>query len=317
MTLCSDRFLSGYYVLKIPPTLNPFIAARRLEQTNLFDALEFDLYCELTDNPNDYYFPSQWNLTKIGMPEAWTIAKGNPSVILGIIDTGVKFDHPDLVDNLWVNPVEDRNGNGRADFSPIPQGDLDGLDNDGNGKTDDLVGWDFYYRDNYPEDLFLDGHGTKSAGVAAAITNNGIGIAGIAGGWGNDKGVRFMVLKSSSNNGEVYHSLLASAIEYGARNGAKVLNISLSLKDDSTVLREAVQLAVNDYGVVISASAGNEPRENRPSCYPAKYPEVIAVSATDLGDRHIYGSYPGTWLDVMAPSGVITTSNDSSLYEMN
>jgi len=71
---CSDRFLSGYYVSKIPPTLNPFASARRLEQTNLFDVLEFDLICELTANPNDQYFPNQWNLTKLGMPIAWDIS---------------------------------------------------------------------------------------------------------------------------------------------------------------------------------------------------------------------------------------------------
>jgi len=218
------------------------------------------------------------------------------------------------LDNVWVNPTEDINHNGIADFySSELGGDLDTVDNDGNGKKDDLIGWDFYYMDNYPEDIF--NHGTKSAGITSARTHNVIGIAGIVGGWGNAKGARFMVLKATQNNGRGYHSLLAAGVEYAARKGAKVLNTSLGLPEDSTVLKEAVLFAVNDCGVVISATAGNQPEKER-ILYPARYSEVIAVSATDNLDRSIYGNYPGSALDLAAPSGVITTDN-ADYYEMN
>ncbi|MDP2208004.1 MAG: hypothetical protein Q8K98_04420 [Bacteroidota bacterium] len=107
----SNRFLNGYYVLTIDSTSNPFETAKILEESNLFDVVEFDAIGKfLVLIPKDFFFVDQWNLMKINITNAWHITTGNSSIILGIIDSGVKYRHPDIDDNIWVNPEEDING---------------------------------------------------------------------------------------------------------------------------------------------------------------------------------------------------------------
>ena len=131
-----------------------------------------------TDNlgstfPDDEFFDLQWSLHNIGQtggledcdidaPEAWDIETGNPDIVIAIIDSGIDYTHPDLIDNIWHNEDE------------IPD---NGIDDDGNGYIDDVRGWDFYDNDNDPLDE--NGHGTICAGIAAAVTNNDEGIAGV------------------------------------------------------------------------------------------------------------------------------------------
>jgi hypothetical protein len=115
--------------------------------------------------PNDLYFPSQWNLAKIGAPTAWQITTGSDEVIIAVIGTGVDLDHAELRNKIWTNPGE------------IPG---NGIDDDGNGYVDDVHGWDFVNRHGEPQDD--RGHGTFVATVAAAETNNGLGITGLSGG---------------------------------------------------------------------------------------------------------------------------------------
>jgi subtilisin family serine protease len=166
---------------------------------------------ELDDwtTPNDSAFASQWNLEKVKAVEAWAITKGNPQVRIGIMDTGIDYTHPDLIPNLWINPAEDRNRNGTFEpwdfrerrnpttFQLDPNGitgDFDGIDQDGNGYADDVIGYDFTdqpfnidhlngasdYQFRDPDPFDDNSHGTACAGIVAAATNNTIGIAGIA-----------------------------------------------------------------------------------------------------------------------------------------
>jgi subtilisin family serine protease len=321
VSMGSRRFLDGYYVLTISPDRDAFDIASTLERTQLFDVLEFDAIGERHGTPNDPNFGQQWNLPKIRMPQGWDITTGNSSIILGIIDSGTRYTHEDLDANIWVNPAEDRNGNGRPDFTPYSTGgDLDGTDNDGNGFVDDLIGWDFagggnnpqppFTPDNNPEDT--DGHGTNVSGVMSAQTNNSEGgsyrgIAGVAGGWGTSRGASLMVLR---DGGQIpFESLTAQAIEYAARNGARAINISTGYTADYTVVRDAVNLAVNTYGVVIVASAGNNGNTGDPTPrYPARYANTICVGATDQTDiRRSYSAY-GPQMDVVAPDGVPSTT---------
>ena len=231
----------NFHVLKVPSNLDPFISATALSNLTEIINIEFDALGEWTESPDDPYWSDQWNLnvSKLNMPAAWDISTGSSSVILAIIDTGVEYEHEDLNGNIWVNPFEDFNGNGRPDFYPFyAGGDLDWIDNDNNGKVDDLVGWDFYgIGDSYPlpdYDVNQDHHGTAVAGIAAAVTDNGIGVAGIAGGWHPTQGVKIMCLRpdywvDQDNYPHPYESSVAEAVTYAYQNGAKIINLSLAL----------------------------------------------------------------------------------------
>jgi subtilisin family serine protease len=321
VSMGSPRFLEGFYVLSIAPDHDPFQIASLLQRSSLFDILEFDAIGQRCDTPNDPQYSQQWNLPHIQMPQAWDIKTGNSSIILGIIDSGIRYTHEDLDGNTWVNPLEDQNGNGKPDFSPVSQGgDLDGIDNDGNTFVDDLIGWDFagggnnpqppYQPDNNPDDT--DGHGTNVAGVSSAQTNNyenGAyrGIAGVSGGWGNQKGVSLMVLRDGGS--DPIASLTNQAIEYAAMNDARIINISSGFWPEPTGMATAINLAVNTYGVVVCASAGNNGNTGDPSIrYPAKYSNTVAVGATDQNDnRRDYSAY-GPEMNVVAPDGVPSTT---------
>lgn len=175
VSVFSERFLDGYYVLSVAPESDPFQIAPQLENTTLFDVIEFDAYGQQAGTPNDPHFaPDQWNLKsdKLNMEAAWNISTGSSSVIVAIIDGGALYSHEDLNGNIWVNPAEDRNGNGLPDFSAYPGGDEDGIDNDGNGKVDDLIGWNFHSNNNMPGGDLI--HGTWVTGVVGAETSNGL-----------------------------------------------------------------------------------------------------------------------------------------------
>ena len=209
--------------------------------------------------PNDPLFSSQWGLSKIGAPIAWDVTTGNSNVIIAILDSGIQLDHPDLSAKLWVNPGE------------IPG---NGIDDDNNGYIDDVQGWNFVSDNNDPNDD--NGHGTQVAGVAAAATDNATGIAGAC--WG----CRLMPVKVMSAGGVANYSDIAAGTLYAAVKGADVINISLGGYSYSHALEDAVSTAVNTYGAMVVAGAGND--NSSSIFYPAVYSEVLAVAGTDQND---------------------------------
>lgn len=272
--------------------------------------------------PNDARYGEQWALRKIGAAEAWQITEGSPDVLIGVIDTGIEWDHPDLKNSLWINTAEDLNGNGRFDPWPSDEvregvsGDLDGIDQDGNGYTDDVIGYDFVDqdvpnvgdwsgRDPLPADD--EGHGTTVSGVIGGAKNNRIGIAGIA------PGARLVTLRAFDGTGNGQDDDIAAAIVYAADRGVSVLNMSFGDFYNSPLMYDAVRYAY-DKGVLLVASSGNNGIPD--PHYPSAFAEVVSVGATDSADILSFFSTYGSQLSLTAPGVKILTTSVDGDYKL-
>ena len=209
------------------------------------------------DLPNDSLYHDQWYHSQIQAVESWERYVANDEIILAIIDTGIDYQHPDLQGSLWINTQEDLNGNGEID-----SGDINNLDDDGNGYVDDVIGWDFTDAprfadggdysdpDNDPMDEYSGGHGTRIAGIIAAQTSNSRGIAALT------PGARVMNLRAGTAGGFLEEDDVARAVLYAINNGARVINMSFGDVVVSRFLKDVIEYAYSE-GVVIIASAGN------------------------------------------------------------
>lgn len=285
--------------------------------------------------PDDTYFddppPSfpyyQWNMKHNGDHDvdadlAWDVETGDPSILVGILDTGLRYIHKDL--GGYLAPSDVTKGNVWINWAEYPP---DGDDDDGNTYVDDWIGWDWvhnaspcwsgedcYTEDNDPADF--NGHGTHVGGIAGAITNNARGVAGLAGGWNEIQnepanGVKIMALRvgwSGSYGGQevgyVRMDFCAQAMYYAANKGATSINCSWG-SSASGGLPAAADYATS-MGVLIVAAAGNEGSQY-PN-YLQGRSDVLAVAATDSLDKRPYWSNYGTWVDVSAPGvNIIST----------
>ena len=197
-------------------------------------------------------------------------------VTVAVIDTGLDYIHPDMAaDNIWKNPREQVNGR----------------DDDGNGYIDDVIGWNFVDGDNNPWDR--SGHGTHIAGVIAASTNNGKGIAGI------NPTAKIMTLKVANFAGNARSSSVAAAIYYAADMGARIINLSLAGFGISKAERDALRYAISR-NVLIIAAAGNRATNTQAFGY-GSVPEVLTISATDQNNERTPFSNFGVDVQLMAP----------------
>jgi hypothetical protein len=251
---------------------------------------------------------------------AWPFVPADREVIVGVIDSGVTWRHPDLGGGgsppdarvFWRNALE---VNGIA-----------GADDDGNGKVDDFIGWDFvevsdigvslgqsapvpgedgHVADNDPSDYA--GHGSQVAGFINALTGNAVGIAGAA------PPARIMVLRVgwlSSVGSVVYMTFCAQAIEYAALNGARVLNCSWdSIGDAQYGLAAALDVAINTYGVVVVGSAGNSSTSSTTFQYLASREDCLGVAGVLESGVKAGGSNYGAWVDLAGfYQGPVTTT---------
>lgn len=221
-----------------------------------------------SDVPADPLYERQRSyLDPVHAPEAWDIETGRPEVVVAILDTGLDVTHPDLQGRVWTNARE------------IPG---NGIDDDGNECVDDVHGCAFVStpdegcRDAAGGDVSDDsGHGTFVAGVIAANAD-GAGMVGVA------RGVTVMPVKVLDCGGGGNSIELAQGILYAAKNGARVLNISLGGATDPLIVREAVRIATSEYGALVVAASGNNGGDG--VAYPARYPEVLAVGAASIDD---------------------------------
>jgi thermitase len=212
-----------------------------------------------------------WGLKTTDSQRAWRLTTGSKDIVVAIIDTGIDVRHPDLADNLWVNPGEtgvDAKGKNKA---------TNGIDDDRNGYVDDVHGWNFVSNSNDLTDNH--GHGTHIAGIVGAVGGNGIGIVG------NAPKVSLMALKYYDPKAAGVNNLLntVKAIQYAVRMKANIINYSGGGLEPSPEERKAISLA-NDANILFVAAAGNE-RSNSDvkAYYPADYdlPNILSITAID------------------------------------
>ena len=282
-------------------------AAEQFAKLQEVDFAEPNVLHYINDMPNDQLYAAydnqptelqRWCFNGIGTDSnidaeaAWAVTTGDSNVVIAVIDTGVAIGHPDLAANIWTNPYQ--------------------AEDEANGYTNAVHGWDFYNNDNDPTPDLGDGggdgnvfHGTFVAGVAAAVSDNGVGVVGAS--WHS----RIMPLKVFTNSGGAPSTAINEAIHYAVDHGANVINMSFGSSVATRTIYSAVQYAAAR-GVIMVSAAGNGNSSRR--SYPASYPYVISVGGTGSGSvlsggsvtnmraRASFSQYGPKAVDVVAPA---------------
>lgn len=248
--------------------------------------------------PNDPFFADQWNLhdpNTAGQPvtpdinalTAWDVTTGTPHTVIAILDSGVDLDHPDLAPKIWTNPNE------------VPN---NGVDDDDNGKADDVNGWDFVQDDSQPQDR--DGWGTFMAGIAAAATNNGTGIAGIA--WNTLLMPVRVLTRDDVGQATARMDDIVNGIRYAADNGARIIHLGFYIEEPNLTGEQltALETAVNEAhqaGALLVAPVGDQGLDGNPTVYPAALSAVVGVTATDRRSARLQAAGHGAFVEISAP----------------
>lgn len=298
-TVRSNRL--GIHDLRIPQGGDVFDTLAVLRQSDLIDFAEENTIGSYGLTPNDSNYSSLWGLHNTGQtggssdadmdaPEAWDLSVGDPSIVVGVLDSGTEYTHVDLANNMYKNTADPINGS----------------DDDGNGRIDDFHGWDFFNNNNDPRGPFW--HGTHVAGCVAAVTNNGTGVAGLGGGFNGNDGLRVWPIGVGDNFPD--GSILDDAIIYSADMGNQVITMSLTV-GSSSAIDAALDYAYNTVGAVVTCAAGNG---GGSVTYPATNSNCIAVAATNHFDNRASFSNQGSALEVSAPGEDILSTQNGNTY---
>jgi subtilisin family serine protease len=287
----------GLAVVEVPRDAGSARSVRRLAALPGVLHAEPDQFIEFRAVPSDPLFGRQWALRNSGQTvlavkgrpgadiaatSAWDLDVGSPSVIVADVDTGADLSHPDLAANIWVNPAE------------VPGNHID---DDGNGLTDDVNGWDWADSDNVPDDSrsFDQGHGTETSSVIGAVGNNGIGIAGVN--WR----VSLMPLRAATLSDTI------SAFVYARQQGARILNFSAGFPFYSQALKDTI----DNLGTMLIVNAadnggfnGRGDNSDRVADFPCKFPSLnlICVAASNQRDELTgFSNFGPTSVDLAAP----------------
>lgn len=330
-TFWSPRFKLESYIASVSDTgdlrtliLNPdadfawIHPNYRLRQLYLPD--EFDDVADIESK--------QYHLKRTETHLAWDreIADTVTPSVIAVTDIGVALEHPDLINKLWVNALEDLNGNGLFDPEPFPIGDVDNIDQDANGRIDDVNGWHFI-------DIVADspnprprtndgiqsngdeGHGTHVAGIIAAETDNAseFGETGLAG-----VSVHSQIMALRVGDAGLFGQMgsldqLVASYAYAYDNGAKVVSTSLGTYEDDLLFgTEALEEIIDTlwaHDVLVVAAVGNNGQSiDADPVYPASIPRVVGVSASDSLDGILLSSNQGSQVSVAAPGDSIQST---------
>jgi subtilisin family serine protease len=290
--------LNRLQVVTLPPNLPPEAAISHYLNSGLVELAEPDILLQSTLTPNDpaYANGNQWGLHNIGQsgglinadinaPEAWDGITTAPNIIVAVIDSGVRYTHIDLANNMWINPGE------------IPN---NGIDDDRNGFVDDVHGMNAVDTNGDPVDV--TGHGTLVSGIIGASTNNRLGMAGIC--WD----VQIMACRFISDTGEGSLSDAIECIDYATSMGAHVINASWGSPSYSSFLENSIRRA-RDAGILFIAASGNDGLDaDANPFYPASFTldNILSVTATTSTDLLAsYANYGASSVDLAAPGSSI------------
>ena len=291
--------LDKIYSIKYEGDVDPLLISRKISSLNDIEYAEPRYIYRVKYTPNDPSFVSQPYLNQVRATQAWDVSKGDSSIVIGIIDTGVYWMHPDLGPNIWINKNE------------IPN---NGIDDDNNGYIDDIRGWDFGGLNGTPDnDPREDApyHGTHVAGIASAATDNGIGVAGMG------FKCKIMAVKTARDDrkdpssGVPYIWYGYEGIVYAADNGAKVINCSWGGSGFSQFAQDIINYATMK-GALVVAAAGNS--NSSGDHFPSGYKNVLSVAAVGSDDRKASYSNYGYTVDVSAPGSSIYNTWSTNTY---
>lgn len=308
-----DLDINRWYRVALPADVDMEEVKKLFADDDNVQTVEHNLKISSFAVPNDSWFHLQFGMhnilqtdgvldADIDAPEAWDVTTGSHDVIVAVLDTGIDYNHPDLINNIWTNPNE------------IPG---NGIDDDNNGYIDDVNGAYFYTpNQNLTDATDEDGHGTHVSGIIGASGNNGIGVAGVN--WN----VQIMPLRILS--GWCGISCPMDAMAYAINMGAKITNNSwgwmdvIGYSEFHQGMYDAIS-AANDAGVMFVAAAGNDGRDsdNWP-VYPAGYdlPNVVSVASSrhneQLSDWSVWGAES---VDLAAPGQGIWSTVPMSIGE--
>ncbi len=232
----------------------------------------------------------------LSIHKAWQLGQCDERVVVAVIDTGVDYNHPDLKQNIWKNPVEIE-GNGK--------------DDDKNGYVDDTMGWDFVGNDPLPYDDH--GHGTHVTGIIGAASSNGIGISGVC------PNVRLMILKyyDADADGKTNLKNTVRALHYAVDNGANIINYSGGGAEFSKEEYQAIEKA-SQKGILVIAAAGNEKQNaDQHAYYPASYDleNIVSIAAVTQAKTLVESSNYGIKkIDIAAPGKSIYSTLPQGRY---
>jgi subtilisin family serine protease len=280
--------------LKLPQYMTVEQAVKNYQSNPDIEFAEPNYVYGINVTPDDEFFNNLWSFHNTGQsinsqgygtadadidaPDAWDMITDASDVIVAVVDSGVDYNHPDLSANIWINTQE------------IPD---NGIDDDGNGRIDDVRGWDFVNNENGPMDQ--NGHGTHVSGTIGAVGDNFTGVPGTA--WH----VKLMPVRGLGADGYGYTSDLIDGIEYADANGADIINLSWGGENNSVALKTAI----NASQALFVCAAGNDGDDTDITPhYPASFdcPNIISVAATDFDDELAsFSNYGATSVDVCAP----------------
>jgi subtilisin family serine protease len=276
--------LSGLVRVRVEPGTSVAAAERAFERRPEVRYAQPNHVFRIAATPNDPLFSSLWGMTTIQAPGAWDLTTGSDAVTVAVVDTGIAYTHPDLQTNIWLND------------DPV-----DGVDNDANGKVDDLRGWNFVAGNNNPADD--NDHGSHVAGTIGARGNNGLGVTGVN--WS----VKLMALKAGDEDGVFEEAWIVQAFQYACANGARVINGSFGGPDFPQAILDAINACP---GALFVFAAGNDGTNNDfVPAYPCNLSpaNVVCVAASTSADaRAAFSNYGANTVDLAAPGvGILST----------